>query len=71
MGFCLDCHQQAGQLPEHRPAANASNRGEASIADDRAEQPALFGSLPANRGDSSSLGPGRHDALTTCSACHR
>lgn len=72
MGFCLDCHREATHLPRGSvPAAAASSSATQIAAAERAVQPALFGSLPTNIGDPSALGPGRHDALTTCSACHR
>jgi hypothetical protein len=83
MGFCLDCHRNAAELP---PAASAGAPAESGAADVRREkdtrdegpggddgipQPALFGSVPTGEGSALSLGPARHDALTTCSACHR
>jgi hypothetical protein len=71
MGFCLDCHRRASELSAPRPTPHLSNPSEASVIDERTEQPALFGTLPARVGDPLSLGPERHDALTTCSACHR
>jgi cytochrome c553 len=71
MGFCLDCHSHATELPERSLMASASYGGDTRFADERTAQPALFGSLPASVGSSLSLGPERHDALTTCSACHR
>jgi hypothetical protein len=71
MGFCLDCHQHAHDLPERRPLASASNLSEMSVGDEQSTQPALFGTVPASVGDPYSLGPKRLDSLTTCSACHR
>lgn len=74
MGFCLDCHRDASQLPEARVAPRAPGRaagGDVVSVDDAELQPALFGSIQTDRGSELSLGPKRHDALTTCSACHR
>jgi hypothetical protein len=76
MGFCLDCHSRASELPEASatPSGGAvAARGVAprSGEGDGEAQPALFGRLAFGEGPALSLGPKRHDALTTCSACHR
>lgn len=75
MGWCLDCHEHAEQwratrqLAAQRPAALAfASVGE---GDFRSEQPALWGTFPLELAERSSLGPKKHDALTTCTACHR
>jgi hypothetical protein len=71
MGWCLDCHQRAGaqHRSPQRPAVHLSAVGE--MADGWSEQPALWGTFPLTLADEHSLGPLVHDALTTCSACHR
>jgi hypothetical protein len=66
MGFCLDCHRRAGELPERR-STTPSLEG----ADERAVQPALFGVVSEAADSHFVLGPGRVDSLTTCTACHR
>lgn len=74
MGFCLDCHSRASELLEtHAPAAGEAGESVAHAAGEGegAAQPALFGRLAIGEGSPLSLGPKRHDALTTCSACHR
>jgi len=76
MGFCLDCHRDAGQLAPRtaasRPHLAAGAEGGFETNDeDGAAQPALFGSVATPLPSTLSLGPARHDALTTCSACHR
>ena len=65
MGFCLDCHQHAAEVPRP-PTARASSGPGLEPA-----QPALIGSFPADVAETASLGPRKVDALTTCSACHR
>lgn len=80
MGFCLDCHQRASDLPEQRLEAaaeghpggrHAAAAGEMANGVDEAAQPALFGTVRVDDSFELSLGPKRHDALTTCSARHR
>jgi hypothetical protein len=70
MGFCLDCHSRASELPAARAPADGI-QGAAGAEGEQAAQPALFGQLAIGEGSALSLGPKRHDALTTCSACHR
>jgi hypothetical protein len=74
MGFCLDCHRNASELPQPRVAAVALARapgGDVASMNEAEAQPALFGNIQADQSPELSLGPKRHDALTTCSACHR
>jgi hypothetical protein len=68
MGFCLDCHSRASELPEASISADARANGSEG---EGVTQPALFGRLAIGDGSALSLGPKRHDALTTCTACHR
>jgi hypothetical protein len=72
MGFCLDCHSRASELPEARATPGGIQAAVAAEGEgEQAAQPALFGQLAIGEGSALSLGPKRHDALTTCSACHR
>jgi hypothetical protein len=59
------------------PGASRSGPARESVAavangaGETAEPAVLFGTVAANVEDPLSLGPERHDALTTCTACHR
>lgn len=70
MGWCLDCHQHAAEVPRSAPPRGAgASPGPESVT--LPVQPALAGTFPSDIVDHTSLGPKKVDAFTTCSACHR
>jgi hypothetical protein len=70
MGWCLDCHQHAAEVMS-AGTASAGRSPTSELAGASADQPALWGTFPSSVVETASLGPKKHDAFTTCSACHR
>jgi cytochrome c7-like protein len=71
MGWCLDCHQNAGEYVRSEAQARALTPVAGEMVEVTSEQPALLGTYPLTRVVDDSLGPRKLDALTTCTACHR